>query len=77
MDMGRVVPLAGQSRRRAVEDDAPAHEHEALDELLDRAELVRDEEDGRVELGVQLGEKHRERLLRVDVDAGRRLVQHE
>src|SRR5687767_9992399 len=77
MDMRRVVPLARQVRRRAVEHDAPAHEHQALDELLDGPELVRDEEDGRVELRVQLGEQHRERLLRVDVDAGRRLVEHE
>src|SRR5688572_6543810 len=76
MDMGRVVPLPGKRRGRAVEDDAAAHEHEPFDELLECPELVRDEEDGRVELVVQLGEQCRERLLRVGVHAGRRLVEH-
>ena len=73
----RVVPLAGQGRRWAVEDDSAAHQHEPLDELLHGAELVRDEEDRRVELVVQLGEQRRQRLLGVDVDAGRRLVEHQ
>ena len=46
--------------------------------VLDRAELVRDEEDRHVPSSrVQLGEQRRERLLRVDVDAGGRLVEHE
>ena len=48
-----------------------------MHEPLDRAELVRHVQDRHAELGVQLVEEHRERILRLDVDAGRRLVQHE
>src|SRR4029453_15858056 len=40
MDVPRVVPEAGQLVRRAVEDDRPAHEDEALDVVLDGSELV-------------------------------------
>src|SRR4051794_20774207 len=77
MGVGGVVPDAGQARRRPVEDDRLAHEHEPLDEVLDRAELVRDVEDRHTELVVEAVEQRRERLLRLDVDAGRRLVEHE
>src|SRR3954454_23418959 len=45
MRVRRVVPDARQVRRRPVEDDPLAHEHEAFDEALDRPELVRDVED--------------------------------
>jgi len=45
MDMRRVVPAGRQARRLAVEDDSAANEDESLDEGLDGAELVRDEDD--------------------------------
>ena len=45
--------------------------------MLDGAELVGDVEDGHAELGAELGEERRERLLRLRVDAGRRLVECE
>ena len=48
-----------------------------MHEALDGAELVRDVEDRHAELGVELIEQRRERVLRLDVDAGRRLVEHE
>ena len=73
----RVVPDAGEVAGRAVEDDRPAHEDEALDEALDGAELVRDVQDRDAELRVQAIEEAGERLLRLGVDAGRRLVEHE
>src|SRR5436190_17667373 len=53
MHVRGVVPDAGERRRRAVEDDPLAHEHEPLDDVLDRAELVRDVEDRDGELAVQ------------------------
>src|SRR5215218_5445544 len=77
MDMRRVVPRSREARRVAVEDDLAAHEHEPLDEALDGAELVRDEQDRHREVAVELCEQFRERLLRVDVDACGRLVEHE
>src|SRR6266540_1526760 len=77
MDMGGVVPRSGEACRVAVEDDLAAHEHEPLDEALDGAELVRDEQDRHCEVAVELCEQLRERLLRVDVDACCRLVEHE
>jgi hypothetical protein len=77
MDMRGVVPAGGEARRVAVEDDPAPHEYEALDEALDRAELVRDEHDRDVEVAVQLLEKCRERLLGVDVDPGRGFVEYE
>src|SRR5919199_498291 len=77
MDMGGVVPAARERARLPVEDDPAADEHEPLDVGLDRAELVRDVEDGDVELAPQLVEQDGDRLLRVDVDADRRLVEHE
>ena len=72
----------GRARRRAagqaaVEDDPAADEDEALDEALDRAELVRDVEDRDGELTVEAGEQLRQGLLRLDVDARRRLVEDE
>src|SRR5207342_522194 len=72
-----VVPQAGELRGRAVEDDRLAHEHEPLDDVLDRAELVRDEEDRDAQLAVQACEQVGQRLLRLDVDSGRRLVEGE
>src|SRR2546423_7056853 len=77
MDMGGVVPGRGQGAGVAVEDDRSPDEDEPLDVALDRAELVGDEEDGRAELAVELVEQGGERLLRVDVDPGRRLVEDE
>ena len=53
MDVRRVVPDAGEVVRRAVEDDRPPDEHEPLDEVLDRAELVRDVDDRDAELRVE------------------------
>ena len=53
MDVCRVVPHAGQVAGRAVEDDRPAHEDEPLDEVLDRAELVRDVDDRDAEVSVE------------------------
>src|SRR5438270_9223886 len=41
MDVGGVVPDAGQVGRRPVEDEALANQHDPLDEVLDGAELVR------------------------------------
>ena len=77
VDVRRVVPDAGQARGRTVEDDSAAHEDEPLDELLDGSELVRHVEDRDRELAVQPVEQRRQRLLRLDVDARRRLVEHE
>ena len=45
--------------------------------MLDRPELVRDVEDRDAELGPELAEERGERLLRLDVDAGGRLVECE
>src|SRR4051812_40120485 len=75
MDMRRVVPGGRERDGRAVEDDAAADEHEPLDEALDGAELVRDEQDRDVEVAVEPVEQRRERLLRADVDACGRLVE--
>ena len=69
--------MPGSSRRRPVEDDPLAHQHEPFDEALDGAELVRDVEDRHAELVVQPMQQLAERVLRLDVDAGRRLVEHE
>src|SRR5215218_7245319 len=77
MDVRRVVPDTRQARRRAVEDDPLADEDETADEVLDRPELVRDVEDRHRELGVQPVEQRGERLLRLDVDTRRRLVEDE
>src|SRR5919198_976557 len=77
MRVRRVVPDAGQLLRATVEDDPLAHEYESLHEPLDRAELVRDVEDRDPELAVEALEQRAERLLRRDVDAGRRLVERE
>src|SRR5215475_6234686 len=67
MDVRRVVPRGWKRARAAVEDDRPAHQDEAVDERLDGAELVRDEQDRDAEVAVQLTEQLRQRLLRVDV----------
>src|SRR5688572_4584412 len=70
MDVCRVVPEAGQVVRRAVEDDRSPDEDEPLDVVLDRSELVGDVHDRHTKLAVERGEKPRERLLRLGVDAG-------
>src|SRR5947207_2798507 len=77
MDMRRVVPGCRQLRGRAVEDDRAADEHQPVDVGLDSAELMRDVEDRRPELFVELLEELGERSLRLDVDPGGRLVEHE
>src|SRR5712691_11762234 len=77
MGVRRVVPAGRQGGGRAVEDDRAADEDEAVDERLDRAELVRDIEDRRPRLAVELRQQLREPLLCVDVDARRRLVEDE
>src|SRR5690349_16469527 len=77
MDVRGVVPAVRQGARAAVEDDRPPDEDEPVDERLDGAELVRDQQDRHAEVAVQLAEEPRKRLLRVDVDARRRLVEHE
>ena len=48
------MPQAGQLAGRAVEHDLRRDEDEALDDVLDRAELVRDVEDRDAELGAEL-----------------------
>src|SRR5262245_60390243 len=77
MDVRRVVPHAGEVPRRAVEDDRATDEDDALDMVLHRPELVRDVDDRHAELAVEGGEQFAKRLLRLGVDAGRRLVEHE
>ena len=57
MDVGGVVPERRAARRRAVEDDPLAHEHDPLDDVLDGAELVRDVEDRDAELVAELLEQ--------------------
>src|SRR5262245_17172229 len=70
-----VVPQLGQVAGAAVERDPAADEQQALRDVLDRAELVRDVEDGDLQLVVERGEQGGKRLLRVGVDSGRRLVE--
>jgi hypothetical protein len=77
MDVRRVVPDTGQIVRRAVEDDRSPDEDEPLDVVLDRSELVRDVHDRHAELAVEPGEELGERLLRLGVDTGGRLVENE
>src|SRR4029079_2005916 len=77
MHVRGVVPDARQIGRRSVEDDRAANEQQALDMAFDGAELVRHVHDRRPELLVQLRKKLRELLLRLHVDAGRRLVEDE
>src|SRR5437899_1144884 len=50
MRVRRVVPDTGQGRWGPVEHDAAPNQDESLDEPLDRAELVRDVQDGHAEL---------------------------
>src|SRR5688572_31808046 len=57
MGVRRVVPLGGEVARRAVEDDAAAHEHEPLDDPLDGPELVRDVERSDPAVLVEAGEE--------------------
>src|SRR3954471_19290813 len=77
MDMGGVVPVAREGRGGTVEEDAAAHEHETFHESLDGAELVRDVENRRAELDVELLEQLREGVLGPHVHPGCRLVQDE
>ena len=53
----------------------PAHEQQPLGHVLDCAELVRDVEDRHAKLAVEPDEQGGQRLLRVCVDAGGRLVE--
>jgi hypothetical protein len=53
MDVRGVVPDAGEPSGWSVEHDRAADEDEALDEALDRAELVGDVEDRDAEVGVE------------------------
>src|SRR4029079_6002199 len=77
MNMGRVVPVGGKLRGRAVVDDPAADEDDALDEARDPTELLRDVEDGDAERRMQFAEERAESLLRVDVHPGGRLVEDE
>src|SRR3954468_23715484 len=77
MDVRRAVPDAGEARRRPVVDDPLADEDEAADELLHGAELVRDVQERHRQVAVEPVEERRERLLRLDVDPRRRLVEDE
>jgi hypothetical protein len=77
MDVRGVVPDARKLGRRSVEDDRPAHEHQALDVALDRAELVRDVENRHAEVGMEPCEELAERLLALRIDPGSRLVERE
>jgi hypothetical protein len=77
MDVRGVVPDARQVARPAVEDDRAPDEDEPLDVPLDGSELVRDVEDRDPELAVEMREQLAERLLRLRVDAGGRLVERE
>jgi hypothetical protein len=77
MDMRRVVPSRRKVRGITIEDDPAAHEHESLDETLDGAELMRDEQDRHDELAVEPGEQSGKRLLRVDINACSRFVEDE
>src|SRR4051812_10940468 len=77
MGVRRVVPHIRQLGRWPIEDDRAAHEHDSLHEALDRAELVRDVEDGHVQFAVQLLEQRGEGLLGLDIDSSGRLVEDE
>src|SRR5215468_7793719 len=77
MDVSGVVPEPGKLVGRAVEDDRPTDEDEALDVVLDGSELVRHVDDRHSELAVQVGEETCDRLLGLRVNSGRRLVENE
>src|SRR5688500_17796064 len=77
VEMRGVVPEAGQLGWWPIEDDAAADEDEALDEALDRAELVRDVEDRHSELALEPVEERGKGFLCLDVHARRRLVEDE
>ena len=77
MRVGGVVPLGREGAGRPVEDDAAAHEDEALHDLLDGAELVRHVEGRHLPVVAEAVEEAGKRLLRLSVDARGRLVQDE
>jgi hypothetical protein len=77
MHVRRVVPYTRQAGGRPVETGLSLHEHDALNELFDGAELVRDVEDRDVELAVQRLGQRGQRFLGLDVDTCRRFVEHE
>ena len=57
--VGRVVPHAGEPARRPVVNDPTADEHDSVDDVLDRPELVRDVEDRDAEVRAQRLEQKR------------------
>src|SRR2546430_7174577 len=77
MGVRGVVPDTRQGRRGPVEHDPLPNQDDPLDEVLDRAELVRYVEDRHPELVAQPHEQRRDRLLSLDVDARGRLVDRE
>src|SRR3954467_11561902 len=60
MHVRRVVPDTGQRRRGPVENDPLPDEHDPCDEVLDRAELVRDVEDRHAELRTEPPQQDRD-----------------
>src|SRR4029450_2956863 len=64
MRVRRVVPQFRQLSRRPALDAPPAAEHDAFDETLDGAELVRHVEDRHLELVPQVLKESRDRFLR-------------
>src|SRR5439155_1168789 len=64
MCVRRVVPDTRQGRGGPVEDDLASNQDESFDESLDRAELVRDVQDGHAELVSQPLEQRVDRGLR-------------
>src|ERR687898_861090 len=75
MNVGGVVPDARELFRRPVEDDAPAHEDDALHEALDGSELVGDVENRDVKLSVEVVEQDGKRLLGSHVHSRSGLVE--
>ena len=72
------MPGAGERARRPVEDDPAAHEHEPLDDVLDRAELVRDvERSSRHARACRRASSAASASCGVGVDARGRLVEDE
>ncbi len=73
----RLTPDAVSSRGRPVELDRSLHHQHTVEVVGDGAELVRHEQDGRAVLRDEVDERVAELSLRLGVDAGDRLVEHE